>query len=161
MPRTASSGRRIVRPAGEGPAIRLLIHGYAEDEMRTIKPTPTKAALVLVTILGSSSGAFAVGDPVAGQKVFATHCAVCHTTQAGQNKIGPSLAGIVGSKSGTVPGFDFSPAMKNANVTWDDANLDKFLANPAGFIHGTKMFVNLPSETDRQNVIAYLQTLKK
>jgi cytochrome c len=51
--------------------------------------------------------------------------------------------------------------MKNANVTWDDANLDKFLANPAGFIRGTKMFVNLPSEADRQNVIAYLHALKK
>jgi cytochrome c len=129
--------------------------------MRTIKPTPTKAALVLVTILGSSSGALAASDPVAGQRVFATHCAVCHTTQAGQNKIGPSLAGIVGSKSGTVPGFDFSPALKNANITWDDANLDKFLANPVGFVHGTKMFVNLPNATDRQNVIAYLETLKK
>ena len=38
--------------------------------------------------------------------------------------------------------------MKDANLTWDDANLDKFLANPAGFVHGTKMFVNLPDETD-------------
>ena len=86
---------------------------------------------------------------------------MCHATEAGQNKIGPSLAGIVGSKSGTVPGFDFSPAMKNADITWDDANLDKYLANPTGFVHGTKMFVNLPSESDRQNVIAYLNTLKK
>ena len=53
--------------------------------------------------------------------------------------------------------------MKEANVTWDDANLDldKYLANPAGFIHGTKMFVNLPNESDRQNVIAYFNTLKK
>jgi cytochrome c len=86
---------------------------------------------------------------------------VCHATTPGEKKIGPSLAGIVGSKSGTVSGFNFSAAMKDANVTWDDADLDKFLANPAGFIHGTKMFVNLPNETDRQNVIAYLHTLKK
>jgi cytochrome c len=79
----------------------------------------------------------------------------------GENKVGPSLAGIVGSKSGTVPGFNFSTGMKNADITWDDAELDKFLANPSGDVHGTKMFVNLPSESDRQNVIAYLQTLKK
>ena len=58
------------------------------------------------------------------------------------------------------PLFDFSGATCT-DVTWDDANLDKFLANPAGFVHGTKMFVNLPSEADRQNVIAYLDTLKK
>jgi hypothetical protein len=51
--------------------------------------------------------------------------------------------------------------MKDANVTWDDANLDTFLENPVGFIHGTKMFVNLPNEPDRQNVVAYLNTLKK
>jgi cytochrome c len=120
-----------------------------------------KTGLALVTVLGSSSAALAAGDTEAGRSVFATHCAVCHATAPGENKIGPSLAGIVGSKSGSVPGFDFSAAMKDANVTWDDANLDKFLASPVGFVHGTKMFVNLPSETDRQNVIAYLNTLKK
>jgi cytochrome c len=120
-----------------------------------------KTGLALVTVLGSSSAALAAGDTEAGRSVFATHCGVCHATAPGENKIGPSLAGIVGSKSGSVPGFDFSAAMKDANVTWDDANLDKFLANAVGFVHGTKMFVNLPSETDRQNVIAYLNTLKK
>jgi len=108
-----------------------------------------------------SSAALAAGDPAAGEKVFASHCASCHATKPGENKIGPSLAGIVDSKSGTVAGFEFSAAMREANVTWDDANLDKYLANPAGFIHGTKMFVNLPNESDRQNVIAYLNTLKK
>ena len=116
---------------------------------------------MLAKILMSSSAALGAGNPDAGKTVFATHCAVCHATEDGQNKIGPSLAGIVGSKSGSVPGFEFSAAMKNAGITWDDAELDKFLANPAGDVHGTKMFVNLPSESDRQNVIAYLHMLKK
>jgi cytochrome c len=133
----------------------------AVGEMRHMKLSRTKAILVLVTVLASSSRTLAAGDPAAGQKVFATHCATCHATEAGQNKIGPSLAGIVGSKAGTVPGFNFSPAMKNTDITWDDAELDKFLANPTGDVHGTKMFVNLPGENDRQNVIAYLHTLKK
>ena len=48
-----------------------------------------------------------------------------------------------------------------SGFTWDDANLDKYLANPSGFIHGTRMLINLPSDTDRQNVIAYLNTLKQ
>jgi cytochrome c len=129
--------------------------------VRKMKLFPSKPILVLMTIFSSSSTAMAAGDAAAGQSVFAARCAACHATEAGQNKIGPSLAGIVGSKSGTIPGFNFSAGMKNADVTWDDADLDKFLANPVGFIHGTKMFVNLPSETDRQNVIAYLNTLKK
>lgn len=126
-----------------------------------MKLSPITAGLLLIQTLVTSSAALAAGDPTAGEKIFATHCAVCHATTPGENKIGPALTGIVGSKSGMVPGFDFSAAMKDANVTWDDANLDKLLANPAGFVHGTKMFVNLPNETDRQNVTAYLNTLKK
>jgi cytochrome c len=45
-------------------------------------------------------------------------------------------------------------------VVWDDAALDKFLTSPTGFVHGTKMFLSIPNSTDRQNVIAYLDTLK-
>jgi cytochrome c len=117
--------------------------------------------LLLIKLLLTPFPALADGDPTAGQTVFATHCPVCHSIEPGVNKTGPSLAGIVASNSGTVPGFNFSTAMKEANVTWDDPNLDKYPANPAGFVHGTKMFVNLPSDTDRENVIAYLHTLKK
>ena len=126
-----------------------------------MKLSPIRASVVLVKVLVTSSTALAAGDPAAGQTVFAARCAACHSTKPDDNKIGPSLAGIVGSKSGTVPGFNFSTAMKEANLTWDDANLDKYLANPNGFVHGTKMFVNLPSETDRENVVAYLNTLNK
>jgi len=126
-----------------------------------MKLYPIRAGALLIQVLVTSSTALTAGDPTAGEKAYASHCAVCHATTPGENKIGPSLAGIVGSKSGTVPGFNFSTAMKEANVNWYDANLDKYLANPSGFVHGTKMFVNLPSETDRANVIAYLNTLKK
>jgi cytochrome c len=126
-----------------------------------MKLYPIRAGLLLIKILVTSSTASAAGDPTVGQTVFAARCAACHSTKADDNKIGPSLAGIVGSKSGTVPGFNFSSAMKDANVTWDDANLDKYLANPNGFVHGTKMFVNLPRDNDRVNVVAYLKTLKK
>jgi cytochrome c len=125
-----------------------------------MKLYPIRAGVLLINVLATST-ALAAGDPTAGKTVFSGHCAACHSTNPDENKIGPSLAGIVGSKSGAVPGFNFSTAMKEANVTWDDANLDKYLANPNAFVHGTKMFINLPSETDRANVIAYLNTLKK
>ena len=124
-------------------------------------PSLRKAGLVLMAVLGSSPTALAAGDSSAGQTVFAAHCAACHSAQPGKNEVGPSLAGIVGSKSASVPGYEFSPAVKDANITWDDADLDKYLADPAGFIPGTRMLINLPSETDQQNVIAYLNTLKK
>jgi cytochrome c len=108
----------------------------------------------------SVAAAGVAGDANAGQAVFG-RCAACHSTSPGVNKIGPSLAGIVGSQSGAVPGFHFSSAMKNAKITWDAASLDKFLQNPNGFVPGTSMFVSLPNATDRQNVIAYLETLKQ
>ena len=88
-------------------------------EMRSYKmgPSMRKAGLVLMAVLGSSPTALAAGDSSAGQTVFATHCVACHSTQPGKNEVGPSLAGIVGSKSASVPGYDFSPAMKDANIT--------------------------------------------
>jgi cytochrome c len=107
----------------------------------------------------SVSNAAPTGDATAGKALF-SRCAACHSASPGVNKIGPSLAGIVGSQSATVPGFNFSPGMKNTKVTWDASSLDKFLQNPNGFIHGTRMFYSVPNASDRQNVIAYLETLK-
>jgi cytochrome c len=109
--------------------------------------------------LGSSTG-FAAGDAAAGQQVFASRCSVCHTTEPNVNKIGPSLAGVFGRTSGTEAGFDYSPALKAAAITWDEKTLDQFIQNPGADVHGTKMFVSVPGNDDRQNVIAYLKTLK-
>ena len=120
-----------------------------------------RTTVAITTILLGSSSALAAGNPTAGKSLFASHCAVCHSITPGENKTGPSLAGIIGSKSGAVPGFHFSTAMKNAGITWNDANLDKFLANPTRFIHGTMMFVGLPDSGARADVIAYLHALKK
>jgi cytochrome c len=113
---------------------------------------------IAILVLGSRSS-LAAGDPEAGQQVF-TRCGACHATDPGVNKIGPSLAGVVGRKSGTAAGYEYSAAMKNASITWDNDTLDKFLAEPGNFVHGTKMFLSIPNSTDRQNVIAYLDTLK-
>ena len=114
----------------------------------------------VVALTWSWSTTLAAGDAAAGQHVFG-RCAACHSVTAGANGIGPSLAGVFGRKSGTEAGYNYSPALKDANITWDEATLDKFLQGPSSLVHGTKMFVNLPNETDRQNVIAYLDTLKK
>jgi cytochrome c len=98
-----------------------------------------------------------VGDPVKGKAVFA-RCVICHTVEPGKNKLGPTLAGIVGSKAGEVPGFNFSPAMKASKIVWTPANLDKYLTNPRSFMPGNRMiFMGLPNADDRANVIAYLK----
>lgn len=70
-----------------------------------------------------------------------------------------SLAGI-GSESGAVPGYNFSAALKAANITWDETALNKFLQNPAADVHGTTMFISVPNAESRQYIIAYFKTLK-
>jgi cytochrome c len=120
--------------------------------------------LALAAGIGASTAAIlstaeAAGDAAAGEHVFA-RCVVCHSPKAGENKIGPSLAGVVGRKSGSAPGYDYSPALKSAGITWNEQELDKYLTNPPADVHGTKMVISVPSAEDRQNVIAYLMTLK-
>src|SRR5689334_23469508 len=96
------------------------------------------------------------GDPVAGKLVF-RKCQVCHSLEAGKNVLGPSLAGIVGHKSGAVANYDYSPAMKSANLTWDAKTLDAYLDDPQKAVPGNKMpFPGLKTSQDRSDVIAFL-----
>jgi len=132
---------------------------------KALRLSKTRTALVnllsavAAITLGSSAG-LAAGDRATGQQFFATHCTPCHSTDAGVNKVGPSLAGVIGRKSGSAPGYNYSAALKAANITWDDKTLDQWLQNPTGDVHGAKMFITVPNAGDRQNVIAYLETLK-
>ena len=88
-------------------------------------------------------------------------CKACHAAEPGQNGIGPSLAGVFGTKAGEVAGFDFSDAMKNSGLTWDAATLDKYLKKPMVVVPGTKMsFGGLKDADKRKAVIDYLKSLK-
>jgi cytochrome c len=118
------------------------------------------ASYAAAALAFGSSACLATPDAAAGQQVFASQCSGCHATEPNVNKIGPSLAGVFGRKSGTETGFDYSPALKAAAITWDEKTLDEFLKNPNTDVHGTKMFVSVPGNDARQNVIAYLKTLK-
>jgi cytochrome c len=116
--------------------------------------------LFAALVVGAAS-ARADGDAEAGKKTFAGKCGVCHSPEAGKNKIGPSLFGVVGRKSATIADFNYSDPMKAANKTWDPATLNEWLTSPKTLVPGTKMiFQGFPSQTDRDNVIAYLSTLK-
>jgi len=120
---------------------------------------PAVTWLVIGALIFCGGRAHAVGDAVAGKTVFANQCASCHTTEAGRNGFGPSLAAVFGRKAGSLAGYHYSPAMAQAGLTWDEKTLDAFLTSSTKEVPGTAMPVALPDATVRANVIAYLETL--
>lgn len=128
----------------------------AADSGSAATTDTSAAATPAETPAASATTADAGGKPAA----FA-QCAACHSTEKGKMGVGPSLAGVYGTKSGEIAGYAFSDAMKNANLTWDDATLDKYLTAPMKVVPGTKMtFAGLSDPAARKAVIEYLKTLK-
>ena len=116
-----------------------------------------KTIMVLAATVAMTGPVMAQGDPGKGATVF-KRCAACHVVDKPQNRVGPSLHGVFGRKAGSVEGFKYSDAMKNADITWDEAQLDKYLENPKGDIPGNKMaFPGLKKPEERADVIAYLK----
>jgi cytochrome c len=114
--------------------------------------------ICLTAVFGSAALA---GDAGAGRGVFQSNCGICHSVRDGQNGVGPTLRGIVGRKTGSVSGYTYSPANVAANITWDEATLDKYLEAPRAVIPGTKMtFGGLKDAGKRGDLITYLATLK-
>lgn len=116
------------------------------------------AALVLA-LAGLSAGPVRAADN--GEQLFRRYCSVCHSTEPGQNKVGPSLAGVVGRQSGTEAGFNYSEGMQSAHLTWDEATLDKYLTDPKTTVPGNKMlFQGVKNPDERHAIIDYLKSLK-
>ena len=86
-------------------------------------------------------------------------CAICHSVKAGQNRLGPTLHGIVGAKKAGVPGFSYSAALKAQKGVWSEAALDAYIANPRSAIPGTRMvYAGMPDAAKRAKLIAWLKT---
>lgn len=123
------------------------------------------AGLALATMVaGMMAGSVQAqgADPAVRGKLLFLQCAACHAVVLGAPaKVGPNLSGVYGRKAGALAGFKYSPALPKAGLTWDEANLDKWLAAPAKLVPGTIMlFPGLPKPEDRKAVIAYLKTVK-
>lgn len=117
--------------------------------------------LLAAAALAMATQAHAAGNAANGKTVF-SRCAICHSAGKGEgNRIGPNLFGVVGRKSGTAPGFNYSAAMKNFGKVWTPQLLDTYLTHPAAVVPGTKMsFAGISNNGQRADVVAYLQTLK-
>ena len=96
-------------------------------------------------------------DVAKGKKVF-NRCKACHSLEAGKRKVGPSLHGVFGRTSGTLEGFKFSKAMKEAAIVWNDETIGAYLKAPKKYIKGNKMaFAGLKKQADIDNLMAFLR----
>jgi cytochrome c len=101
--------------------------------------------------------ASAAGDPAEGAKAFRV-CAACHSLRPDVNMTGPSLAGIWGRKAGSLSSFSrYSPALRQSGQVWDEQTLDRWLADPAGFIPDNRMTIQgIADAKARADLIALL-----
>ncbi len=97
----------------------------------------------------------AAPDAVHGRELFAQRCSACHGLD--KNMTGPMLGGVVGRPAGSVPGFSYSSALKNAHLTWSADELDEWLAGPQKLVPGTRMPVRVLDAPSRHDIIAYLR----
>jgi cytochrome c len=94
-----------------------------------------------------------------GQTAFNNACRTCHSVKADDNRLGPSLAGIIGRKAGASEGFTYSDSLKNSGLIWDEATLDAFIANPDAVIQGHRMkpYGGIADAGQRKTIIEWLK----
>jgi cytochrome c len=119
-----------------------------------------RRSVIAGLLVAGSATAVHAADPAAGEKTFKAQCGICHTVVAGENRIGPTLFGVVGRSAGSVPGFNYTADHKKLGITWDAANLDKYLTNPRAMVPDTSMvYAGLKDDVERADLVAYLATL--
>ena len=114
---------------------------------------------VFVALLAvAGAGEASAQDAAAGEKVFGV-CKACHQLgETAKNNVGPQLNGIIGRKSGTVPGYNYTAANKDSGITWDEATFREYIKDPKAKIPGTKMiYAGLKDEQRTNDLIAYLK----
>ncbi|WP_313958428.1 c-type cytochrome [Chelativorans salis] len=93
-----------------------------------------------------------------GERLFQQRCGGCHSTEAGRNRIGPHLSGVIGRAAGSIEGARYSDAMRDSGIVWDNQLLDTFLAAPREMVSGARMTVAVPDADQRAAIIAYLES---
>lgn len=110
-----------------------------------------------VATLDGVAYASLTGDAASGKTAF-MQCRTCHVVDPGMNRVGPSLANIVGRKAGTIPGFNYSKANADSGITWTEEKLFQFLEKPQRVLPKSRMiYAGMPDAQKRADLIAYLK----
>jgi cytochrome c len=120
----------------------------------------SRIVLALLATVGIACGATAAAaqEADAGQQLFQRRCGACHQIAMARNGIGPNLQGIIGRAAGSVEGFSYSPALRQSGITWGDATLDTYLANPTAMVRGTRMTQRFTNAEERRAIIEFLSS---
>ncbi len=118
-----------------------------------------RGAGVVLAVAGlAMSGGASAGD--AGQTVFERNCRACHSIVRMQNRVGPSLFGVIDRPTASISSFEYSQALRSFSSVWSEAILDAFLGDPQAMVPGTSMrFPGLKDPAERAALIAYLKGL--
>jgi hypothetical protein len=100
-------------------------------------------------------------DAAAGRVIFRQRCTACHTAEPNDNGggQGPSLIGLIGRGAASDASFSYTAALKSSKLTWDAPTLKRFLESPSALVPGTSMVVAVPQTTDRDDLVAYFQSV--
>lgn len=115
-------------------------------------------AILFLFMTLAAAEAQAAGDPRRGAALYAEDCGACHT--ADEDQRGPHHRGLFSRPAGSVPGFDYSDALRGAGFVWTDQLLDAWLTDPEALLPGQGMDVTVEEPQDRADLIAYLKTLQ-
>jgi cytochrome c len=109
-------------------------------------------------MLAFSPLTLAEGDAEAGQAIFRSRCSGCHAIGPGaQPAFGPQLTGVVGRQAGGAPGYQYSDAMHNSGIVWDEEKLKAYIDDPKAVVPGTRMnFWWIGSDKTLSDLVAYL-----
>lgn len=125
----------------------------------TIRASILLLCLAATPVAAQTAGA--TGDAATGERLFKARCATCHSVVPGQNRIGPSLANVMGRRAGTLEGARYSQGMRDLGIVWDQPQMETYLANPRAMVKDTTMILAVPSAADRAALGAYLQSISK
>ncbi len=155
------SRERELLPPGARPRVEWLDESFADASLRRREKYAAAVALsvaISAALTGTVWAAGAIGDADHGEALYEA-CQDCHSLD--KNDVGPRHRGVFGRKAASLPDYDYSDALKSANIVWNEETLDKWLTDPQAVAPGAKMFFHLDNPQDRADVIAYLKERAK
>ncbi len=118
-----------------------------------------RAVVTGVLALLTTAPGTAAPDAARGEQIYA-RCVACHALTF--DRVGPRHCGLFGRVAGTVRGFDYSQAMKDSKIIWNEQTLDRFIAKPLAMLPGTSMtYDGVPDAKERSDLIVYLKRVNQ